>query len=62
MLWPSTRLPGVCAKKKGFVPYGVGKHPFRVTTAFFAQRDRGWYWGTLVVMIIGFVTVLFTHP
>ena len=21
-----------------------------------------WYWGTLVVMIIGFVTVLFTHP
>ena len=21
-----------------------------------------WYWGTLVVMIIGFVTSLFTHP
>ena len=21
-----------------------------------------WYWGTLVVMIIGFVTALFTHP
>ena len=21
-----------------------------------------WYWGTLVVIIIGFVTVLFTHP
>ena len=21
-----------------------------------------WYWGTLIVIIVGFVTVLFTHP
>ncbi len=33
--------------------------------AKFDQKLTGlqyWYWGTLIVIIAGFVTVLFTHP
>lgn len=33
--------------------------------AKFDQKLTGlqyWYWGTLIVIIVGFVTVLFTHP
>ncbi|NMP24392.1 hypothetical protein, partial [Sulfobacillus harzensis] len=33
--------------------------------AKFDQKLTGlqyWYWGTLVVIVVGFVTVLFTHP